>query len=688
MISAVVVLTCSAAERSIRLAVSHTSRRQLSPSCPSGAVMLNRTLIVISLFLFLAGRAGAQMSQPAYQGETPLAGSMDARQQITLFTEFNLWRMGDNSSPLEGASGSVSKLDLKAPGKARGEYAKGYLLWQRKDLDGAIEHLTAAITAYPSYVAAYNALGSVYLKQGEDALAQDEFSKAVSLDGHLPASYLNLGGAELALKDYKDAEESIAKASSLAPVDLDLATALAYAQLLNHDYTGVIATEQKVHSRKHKGAALIHYYAAAAWQSLQKLPEAESELEIFLREDPKSPAAGAAREAIQGIHEYEAQEAELKKHPPVLASASLQSAPVRTGPSAEQLAALRQLEKEEAKEESQIAEAAATDPACAHCNAPEVPGSSSPVAVAEANPGIERTPNPGGFSMHKTVDEVEVLFAATDHGQPVTDLTRKDVDILDNQKPPVAITGFRNEAKLPLRLGIIIDTSGSVKERFSFEQQAAEHFLQDVVTRKNDLGFVVGVSNSVLLVQDFTNDQQKLAHGVDELAPGGGTALWDAVAFASEKLANHTETEPVARLLVIISDGKDNSSQATLKDAIESAERDDVFVYTVSSSSISYGHQPPPMDPHVLIGDRALKLLAERTGGAVFDPRSFGGLDHGLDELQRVIRSRYLISYKPASFKDNGKYRTIKLSVEKSGKKLRVYARKGYYAPDDGSSEN
>jgi VWFA-related protein len=645
---------------------------------------MKRALHIAFVFLFLSSCAVAQ-SQSWYQEETPLAGSMDARQHITLFTEFNLWRIGDgNPSPLEGPSGSVSKLDLKAPAKARGEYSKGYVLWQRKDLSGAIQHLTAAISDYPFYVAARNALGMVYLKLGQNDQARDQFAKAVSLDDHLPGSYLNLGCAQLALKDYASAEQSVEKASALAPVDLQLATALAYTQLLNHDYTGVIATEQKVHARKHEGAALIHYYAAAAWQSLNKLPEAEEELETFLREDPKSPGAEPAREVLKEIREYQVKEAEQKRHQPELAlAAASQATPVEQAPRPEQIAAMRQLAKEESKEESQITEAETADPACANCNAPAATGGAMAVADADPGPLSSKISSAaaGQFSMHKTVDEVEVLFAATDHGKPVIDLSRKDVRILDDQKPPLAITGFRNEDSLPLRLGIVIDTSGSVKGRFSFEQRAAEHFLQDVVTHKDDLAFVVGVSSSVLLVQDFTNNQQQLSHAVDQLAPGGGTALWDAVAYASQKLAS-PETQPVARVLVVISDGKDNSSQATLKDAIESAEKADVFVYTVSSTEITYGHEPPPMDPHVLIGDRALQLLAERTGGTAVDPRTFGGLDRELDEVQRAIRSRYLISYKPASFNDDGKYREISISVEQSGHKLKVYARKGYYAPN------
>jgi VWFA-related protein len=196
------------------------------------------------------------------------------------------------------------------------------------------------------------------------------------------------------------------------------------------------------------------------------------------------------------------------------------------------------------------------------------------------------------------------------------------------------------------------------------------------------------VANSVLLVQDFTHDQRQISHAIDQLAPGGGTALWDAVTFAAHKLAARPENQPVARLLVVISDGKDNSSGASLKEAIQAAGSGEVFVYTVSATDVHGGDDQPPMGAPVLVGDRALKLLAERTGGAAFAPRTLSGLDRGLQQVQRVIGSRYLISYKPALFQADGKYRTIEISARKSGHKLRVYARKGYFARLNSKPEN
>ena len=111
------------------------------------------------------------------------------------------------------------------------------------------------------------------------------------MDDHLPYSFLNLGRARLTLKDYPGAQQSMQEASALAPLDLHLLTALTYAQFLNYDYLAAIATAAQVHGRKHETAAIVHYFAAAALQGQNNLPEAQNELQTFLEENPKSPAA-------------------------------------------------------------------------------------------------------------------------------------------------------------------------------------------------------------------------------------------------------------------------------------------------------------------------------------------------------------------------------------------------------------
>ena len=267
-----------------------------------------------------------------------------------------------------------------------------------------------------------------------------------------------------------------------------------------------------------------------------------------------------------------------------------------------------------------------------------------------------------------------MLFAVTDHGKSVTNLGLSDIQIRDDGQPPGAILGFHNITELPLRIGLLIDTSNSITSRFVFEQAAAGKFLETVVTDKNDLAFVIGFNCAVLLAQDFTADKNLATGAVTKLAPGGGTSLWDAVALAADKLASRPETQPVARVLVVISDGEDNSSSVSLQQAIWAAQRGEIAVYTVSTKE-------GPGDEHdPLVGTRALKTLSAQTGGTTFTSVTLSDLGRRLADLQQVLRGRYLVYYTPSSSQTDGRFHAVDIKAEKDGHNLKVYARKGYYA--------
>jgi Ca-activated chloride channel homolog len=562
---------------------------------------------------------------------------------------------------LEQPTEGVSKLDLKAPGKARDEYEKGVQFLLAKNFPGAVERLAKATSIYPKFVAAHNALGSAYMELTQPEKARDEFQQAVSLDDHLPNSFANLCAAELTLKHYPEAEQAIKRASSISPLNVDLLTTLTFTQVQNHHYQDAIATAQRVHAGKHENAAMVHWFAAAAWREEKNLPEMQHELETYLAEDPKSPSAEKARQLI-------AQITDIQNHPKltIMETELNQSTAI-------QLASQRE-------ERRQVAEAEAM---CVGCGSAETaPSPAKTEAVPTSASDRERFRRSStGWVLRKSVDEVDLFFAAIDHGKTVSDLDPKDVVVRDDLAPPASILGFRNESQLPLRLGLVIDTSESITSRFAFELESAAGFLQKVLTNKDDLAFVVGFSNSILLVQDYTADQKQLSHGIGELAPAGGTALWDAVGFASQQLGNRLETQPVARILVVISDGADNSSTNTLKQAIQAADRANVVVYTVSTEEASLDSTGPS------VGTRALRALSDQTGGTFFAPGSVSNLKRSLTELQQVIRSRYMISYKPARFQADGRYRKIDLTAQKAGRKLRVYTRKGYYAREAAPNE-
>jgi len=596
-----------------------------------------RALLLAGLtWIMGAGIAAAQLFSVPSQGDKfggglpSLSALQTARMGSTIF-KFNT----PGVSSLESPDNSVSKLDLKAPGNARKEYGKGYVQLLRKDLQGAIDHLTRAVSIYPSFVAAHNALGIAYLNLGQIQQARDEFARAIALDDHLPNSYLNLGCAQLELQQYPEAAESLKKASSIAPLDLPLLTALTYAEFKNRDYPAVIATARHVHNHKHQDAAVVHLFAAGAWEAQHNLNEAQDEMETLLSEDPKSPLSGQFRQILDQIKAEQVRLAQVKRHP--------------------------------------------ADPSPSVSNA--LPPPSAEVVspqIRQASQGSSGSEQPDENVAHQVirfeVQEVAMLFTATDHGKSVTNLSLSDIEIRDDNQPPETILGFHNVTQLPLRIGLIIDMSNSVIDRFSFEQGAASKFLETVVTDKNDLSFVIGFNSSVLLVQDFTPDQTLTARAVAQLAPGGGTALWDAVDFAADKLATRPELQPVARVLVVISDGDDNSSSVSLQQAIWAAQRGQVAIYTVSTKE-GFDEQSNP-----LLGNRALKTLSEQTGGAIFKPGSLGGLIRSLADLQQVLRGRYLVYYRPSSSKPDGRYHAVDIKAEKDGHKLKVYARKGYHA--------
>lgn len=634
--------------------------------------------IIQSAFIaaLLATSALAQVLSLPGSGGGKFTSAIDMGPLQTAQMNSNLFTInGQNpdNTPLAAQSGSVSMLDLKASGKARREYDKGYQLLMKKDAQSAIEHLKIAVQIYPKYVAAHNALGTAYLNLNQNQEARDEFTRAVSLDDHLPNSLLNLGCAHLALKDYKAAEETFRKASSLAPLDVQLQLALAYGEYVSHDYPAVVATAREVHGRKHKTATAVHFFAAGALDAQGDIPGAQHELETLLQEDPKSPSAAQYRQFLEDLKTEEARLAEAKLHPPEPVKFTFEQP---AEPTREQAIGQAQQVLQNLKEKNEIAEAeAAPDPVCTDCGAREPVPPTDGSAIAKA-----KSATPVGSVIRVGVDEVAFFFAATDHGKSVTNLDASEVKVRDNNKPPAKLRSFLNEAQLPLRLGLVIDTSNSVKGRFAFELQAAEKFLQKVVTGTRDEAFVVGVNNSVLLVQDFTSDLALAGHAVNQLAPGGGTALWDAVKFAAEKLGNRAEPRPVARVLVVISDGDDNSSSATLKEAIGSALMGQVAIYSVSTRDLRDDVQ------NGLVGEHALRTLSELTGGAAFVPGSVRRLAGSLTDVQQVIRGRYMLSYQPAEFARDGRYRTIEINAEKDGHPLKIFARKGYYASAAGAA--
>jgi len=301
-----------------------------------------------------------------------------------------------------------------------------------------------------------------------------------------------------------------------------------------------------------------------------------------------------------------------------------------------------------------------------------------PVARAQDCCGITAPAAPESeWSFRKEVNEVNVLFVAKRHGKFVSDLAQSDITVVDDSKPAKTILGFRTERNLALRVGLLIDTSDSLTGRFSFEQAAASAFLRHVLSQSDDLAFVLGFSGVSRLTQDFTHDPDVLSQGVKQLAIGGETALYDAVGVASDKLRTHSGKDNVARILVILSDGENNTGTLDLNGAIESAQQAEVSVYAISTryERVDLDHQRTTTK-----GDLNLRKLAEDTGGLLLRPDRPKDVPSAFAEVVKELRARYAISYRPVDFTSDGHYRTIKIEARKNGKRLKVRARKGYFA--------
>lgn len=298
--------------------------------------------------------------------------------------------------------------------------------------------------------------------------------------------------------------------------------------------------------------------------------------------------------------------------------------------------------------------------------------SASPMNAFVASAATAPTdPDDSVLTIKKRVNEVNLLFIATDkHGKFVRNLNEADFTILDDHKPPQSIVNFRSETDLPLELGLLIDTSGSVRTRFDFEQESAIDFLQQTLRPHFDKAFVMGFSSHSTVTQDFTDDNVLLRIGIHRLQNGGGTALYDAIYRACKnKLMKEQEDRPVRRAIIVVSDGEDNQSEVSEGQAIEMAQRAQVIIYAISTDDSGL----------ILRGDTVLQQLSDATGGRAFFPFKMKDIKGSFSAIEDELRSQYVISYHPADFEADGRYRPIEITALK--KDLQVRARKGYYAP-------
>jgi len=290
----------------------------------------------------------------------------------------------------------------------------------------------------------------------------------------------------------------------------------------------------------------------------------------------------------------------------------------------------------------------------------------------QSAPAADQSADSNAATIKIPVNEVNLIFTVTDkHGHYIPNLRQSDFALLDDQKAPTKVTGFHQQINLPLRVGILIDTSSSIRSRFQFEQQSAVEFLLKIVKAKSDRAFVMGFDVTPTVTQDWTNNVDGLETGINRLRPGGGTALFDAVYTAChQKLLDISRgQEPARKAMVLLSDGDDDQSRVHLDEAIKECQRAETIIYSISTN----------WTPSRGKGDKVMADMAEATGGQVFFPPSVEQVSNSFTSIEEELRSQYALTYTPADFKYDGSFRPIYLYC--NDRRYQARAKKGYFAP-------
>jgi Ca-activated chloride channel family protein len=316
------------------------------------------------------------------------------------------------------------------------------------------------------------------------------------------------------------------------------------------------------------------------------------------------------------------------------------------------------------------------------------PQSTPPPSPATTEQGAGAT---GDQTIRVPVNLVDVLFTVLNRrNKLVPDLEKSDFQVFDD-KLPQEIRYFSKQTDLPLRIGMLLDTSNSIRDRIKFEQDASVSFLFSVLRRNKDEAFVMTFDDEPQVIQPFTGDTGVLRDHIMKTRAGGGTAIYDAVYDACVKELSHPPRPPgdqpdiVRRVMILISDGDDNLSTHTRTEAIEMAQRTSVVIYTISTStqwvSLEQTDRNKTSDRkyHLTDGDQILQGLAEETGGRAFFPYHVDDLDQSFQDIGDELRSQYSIAYLPTNYVLDGRYHKIRIEVPEH-KGFQVRARRGYFA--------
>jgi Ca-activated chloride channel family protein len=319
------------------------------------------------------------------------------------------------------------------------------------------------------------------------------------------------------------------------------------------------------------------------------------------------------------------------------------------------------------------------------------PPAQQPATAPSGTPQGQEPPVQTGQVFRTTVNLVDVLFTVLNHrNKLVPELEKPDFKVYDNNVVQ-DIRYFSKQSDLPLRIGMLLDTSNSIRDRIKFEEDAANNFLFSVLRHGTDEAFLMTFDDEPQVVQGFTADTGKLRDQILRMRAGGGTAVYDAIYDACANELSHPPRPPgdrpdiVRRVMILISDGEDNLSTHTRAEAIEMAQRTNVVIYTISTSIQWVTIEEPNKEKagsrkyHLTEGDKILQDLADETGGRSFYPYHVDDLDQSFQDIGDELRNQYSIAYNPSNHGFDGRYYKIKIEIPEH-KGYQVRARRGYYA--------
>ena len=299
---------------------------------------------------------------------------------------------------------------------------------------------------------------------------------------------------------------------------------------------------------------------------------------------------------------------------------------------------------------------------------PTTPEATPAAAAAPQAQDDTKVNDQGVFVFKKDVDEVLLHASVIDDKQHiVTTLDRGAFSVFEDGKPQNIIS-FHHE-DIPVAMGIVIDNSGSMREKRNKVNQAALNLVRS--SNPKDEVFIVNFNDEYYLDQDFTNDLLKLKEALEKIDSSGGTALFDAVVASADHLKRNARLEK--KVLFVVTDGEDNASNGNLEQAIKQLQEENgPSVYAIGI----LGDEEHPKRAR-----RALEIIAQRTGGIAFFPKTLNEVDEISKTVARDIRNQYTIGYKPTNPRGTGGFRTVRVEAKTKGRgKMIVRTKSGYYA--------